>query len=82
MFIFSVLLRQDGDGVGIEEIDNLQTELESLLVEAMQRTRKYKIEIMTIENWNKQKGENFKLKVKLFIYKYCLEKIKMFICWS
>jgi hypothetical protein len=44
------LTRPDGDGVGIEELDNLQMEIESLLVDAMQRTRTFKLQIMLLEN--------------------------------
>jgi hypothetical protein len=36
--------------VGIEELDNLQMEIESLLVDAMQRTRTFKLQIMMLEN--------------------------------
>ncbi len=36
--------------MGIEELDNLQMEIESLLVDAMQRTRTFKLQIMMLEN--------------------------------
>jgi transcriptional adapter 3 len=56
----SILSRSSGDGVGIEEIDNLQMELESLLVNAIERKRKFKIELMVLEN-QRDKNDGFKL---------------------
>jgi transcriptional adapter 3 len=47
----SILNRSEGDGVGIEEIDMLQMEIESLLVNVMQRTRQLKIETMILDDW-------------------------------
>jgi transcriptional adapter 3 len=47
---FQVLNRPDGDGVGIEEMDSLQMEIEALLVDAMQRTRNLKMELMILED--------------------------------
>ncbi|CAF0755265.1 unnamed protein product [Brachionus calyciflorus] len=46
----SILNRPDGDGVGIEEMDSLQMEIESLLVSVMQRNRLLKIETMILDN--------------------------------
>lgn len=48
----SILNRARGDGVGIEEIDTLQMEIESLLVNVMQRNRQLKIETMILDDWN------------------------------
>ena len=45
-----VLTRSDGEGVGIEEMDNLQMELETMLVNVMQRARQLKLESMILEN--------------------------------
>ncbi len=45
-----VLKRQDGHGVGIEEMDSLQMEIESMLVNAMQRNRLLKIETMILDS--------------------------------
>lgn len=50
MFFILVLSRPDGEGVGIEELDNLQMEIESLLVSVMQRNRLLKMESMILEN--------------------------------
>ena len=46
----SILTRQDGEGVGIEEIDSLQTEIETLLGNALQRARAFQVELMVLEN--------------------------------
>ena len=46
----SILERQDGEGVGIEEIDTLQMEIETLLVNALQRARTFQVELMVLEN--------------------------------
>lgn len=51
----SILNRPEGNGVGIEEIDTLQMELESLLVNVMQRTRQLKLETMILDDWNSDK---------------------------
>ncbi len=51
-----VLNRAEGNGVGIEEIDTLQMEIESLLVNVMQRTRQLKIETMILDDRNSEKG--------------------------
>ena len=51
-----VLNRAAGDGVGIEEMDPLQMEMESLLVHAMQRTRLLKLETMILDNANTDKA--------------------------
>ncbi len=56
-----VLNRADGDGVGFEEIDTLQMELESLLVNVMQRTRQLKIETMILDDWNNEKSSIIKV---------------------
>lgn len=53
----SILNRQEGDGVGIEEIDMLQMEIESILVNVMQRTRQLKIETMILDDWNNEKSD-------------------------
>jgi len=45
-----VLTRSDGEGVGIEEMDNLQMELETMLVNVMQRARQLKLESMILDN--------------------------------
>lgn len=45
-----VLTRADGEGVGIEEMDNLQMELETMLVNVMQRARQLKMESMILDN--------------------------------
>jgi len=47
----SILNRPIGDGVGIEEIDSLQMEIEGLLVNAMERNRKFQLELMILDNW-------------------------------
>lgn len=53
----SILNRTEGDGVGIEEIDTLQMEIESLLVSVMQRNRQLKIETMILDDWNNDKTD-------------------------
>jgi hypothetical protein len=55
---FKVLNRPDGDGVGIEEMDTLQMELESILVNVMQRTRSLKVETMVLDNWTSDKNDS------------------------
>jgi len=56
--LFIVLNRPDGDGVGIEEMDTLQMELESILVNVMQRTRSLKVETMVLDNWTSDKNDS------------------------
>jgi hypothetical protein len=51
----SILNRPNGDGVGIEELDSLQMELETLLVNVIQRNRQLKIETMIL---NEQTDKN------------------------
>jgi transcriptional adapter 3 len=55
----SILHRADGDGVGIEEMDSLQMEIESLLVNVMQRTRSLKMETLVLDNWTSDKSDSF-----------------------
>ncbi len=55
---YKVLNRPDGDGVGIEEMDTLQMELESILVNVMQRTRNLKMETMVLDNWTSDKNDS------------------------
>lgn len=50
MFVDKVLNRADGVGVGIEEMDSLQMEIESMLVNVMQRNRLLKVETMILDN--------------------------------
>ena len=58
---FKVLNRPDGDGVGIEEMDSLQMEIEALLVDSMQRTRNLKMELMILDELNNDKNEIIKV---------------------
>ena len=46
----SILERQNGEGVGIEELDTLQMEIETLLVNALQRARAFQIELLVLDN--------------------------------
>jgi hypothetical protein len=48
--MFQVLNREEGVGVGIEEMDTLQMEIECLLVNAIQRNRLLKMESMILDN--------------------------------
>ena len=57
----AVLNRPAGDGVGIEEMDSLQMEMESLLVHAMQRTRLLKLETMILDNGSTDKAATAEL---------------------
>lgn len=59
----SILNRSEGDGVGIEEIDTLQMEIESLLVNVMQRSRQLKIETMILDDWNSDKNNQVIAKI-------------------
>lgn len=70
----SILARQSGEGVGIEEIDSIQMELENLLVSVLQRTRKFKLELMVLDEALGRKSDasktvinNSKLKSKSFM---------------
>lgn len=54
----SILNRPDGVGVGIEEMDSLQMEIESILVNVMQHTRSLKMETLVLDNWTSDKNDS------------------------
>jgi len=56
----SVLRRSDADGVGMEDIDSLQLELESLLSAVVVRKSHIKEEMSLLQNIDKIKGKNRK----------------------
>lgn len=58
----SILNRADGVGVGIEEMDSLQMEIESLLVNVMQRNRLLKVESMILDS---DKNETLLVRTKI-----------------
>jgi transcriptional adapter 3 len=60
----SILERQDGEGVGIEEIDTLQMEIETLLVNALQRARTFQVELMILESKAADKTDLIPIKLK------------------
>lgn len=64
-----MLNRPDGDGVGIEEMDSLQMEIEALLVDAMQRTRNLKMELMILDEMNNDKNEIIKVIIQNLVKK-------------
>lgn len=66
-----MLNRPDGDGVGIEEMDSLQMEIEALLVDAMQRTRNLKMELMILDEMNNDKNEIIKVIIQNLVEKKC-----------
>lgn len=65
-----VLNRNEGDLVGIEEIDTLQMEIESILVNVIQRNRQLKIETMILDDWNNEKSDVVAKVVLILIIKY------------
>ena len=56
LFGFSVLVRTKEDGIGVEELDTLQTELETLLASVAKRMRQLESEIQTLSNWQDNKS--------------------------
>jgi hypothetical protein len=69
------LNRPDGDGIGIEEMDSLQMEIEALLVDAMQRTRNLKMELMILEEGG---DKNEIIKVSFAVLFFLLRLMQLF----
>ena len=51
-----VLQRSDEDGIGLEELDTLQTEFETLLASVAKRMRQLEAEISILSNWQDAKS--------------------------
>lgn len=49
-------MRTEEDGIGIEELDTLQTELETLLASVAKRMRQLEGEIKVLANWADNKS--------------------------
>uniref|UniRef100_A0A8C6YY43 Transcriptional adaptor 3 n=1 Tax=Nothoprocta perdicaria TaxID=30464 RepID=A0A8C6YY43_NOTPE len=60
----AVLARSDDDGIGIEELDTLQLELETLLSSASRRLRVLEAETQILTDWQDKKGDRRFLKLK------------------
>jgi len=56
---FSVLQRSEGEAIGIDELDILQTELEILLASVAKRMRQLESEINVLNGWQ-DKGKDKK----------------------
>ena len=54
---FTVLQRTDEDGIGVEEIDTLQSELETLLASVAKRMRQLQAENKILSSWQDTKGK-------------------------
>lgn len=61
----SILNRADGVGVGIEEMDSLQMEVERMLVNVIQRNRALTVESMILDS---DPNESILVRFKLFSY--------------
>ncbi|XP_053326069.1 transcriptional adapter 3 isoform X1 [Spea bombifrons] len=59
----AVLSRSEDDGIGIEELDTLQLELETLLSSASRRLRVLEAETQILTDWQDKKGDRRFLKV-------------------
>ena len=55
IFLSPVLARSYEDGIGLDEADTLQTELETLLAAVAKRMRQLEVEINTLNNWQENK---------------------------
>uniref|UniRef100_A0A8B9QVA9 Transcriptional adaptor 3 n=1 Tax=Apteryx owenii TaxID=8824 RepID=A0A8B9QVA9_APTOW len=60
----AVLARSEDDGIGIEELDTLQLELETLLSSASRRLRVLEAETQILTDWQDKKGDRRFLKLK------------------
>lgn len=59
----AVLSRSEDDGIGIEELDTLQLELETLLSSASRRLRVLEAETQILTDWQDKKGDRRFLKL-------------------
>lgn len=59
----AVLARSEDDGIGIEELDTLQLELETLLSSASRRLRLLETETQILTDWQDKKGDRRFLKL-------------------
>lgn len=59
----AVLARSEDDGIGIEELDTLQLELETLLSSASRRLRVLEAETQILTDWQDKKGDRRFLKL-------------------
>ncbi|XP_070789614.1 transcriptional adapter 3 isoform X3 [Pituophis catenifer annectens] len=59
----AVLARSEDDGIGIEELDTLQLELETLLSSASRRLRVLETETQILTDWQDKKGDRRFLKI-------------------
>ncbi|XP_070586809.1 transcriptional adapter 3 [Erythrolamprus reginae] len=59
----AVLARSEDDGIGIEELDTLQLELETLLSSASRRLRELENETKILTDWQDKKGDRRFLKI-------------------
>ncbi|KAG8127889.1 hypothetical protein E2320_014764 [Naja naja] len=59
----AVLARSEDDGIGIEELDTLQLELETLLSSASRRLRVLETETQILTDWQDKKGDRRLLKI-------------------
>ena len=78
--MLSVLSKSEEDGVFIDEVDMLQTEMETLLASAAKRMRHLEAEINILTNWQ-EKGKDKKtmtlgksVRSRFFIYYLLLKR--------
>ena len=55
--LFSVLSRSEDDGIGLEEVDAVQSDLETLLANAGKRLKQLENEIQILQNWQEKNGD-------------------------
>ena len=56
-FLISVLARSEDDGIGLEELDSVQSDLETLLANAGKRLKQLENEIQILQNWQEKNGD-------------------------
>ena len=54
--LFSVLSRSEEDGIGLEELDSVQSDLETLLANAGKRLKQLENEVQILQNMQEKNG--------------------------
>ena len=55
--LVSVLSRSEDDGIGLEEVDSVQSDLETLLANAGKRLKQLENEMQILQNWQEKNGD-------------------------
>lgn len=53
----AILARSEDDGIGLEELDSVQSDLETLLANAGKRLKQLENEIQILQNWQEKNGD-------------------------